>query len=353
MSYTILNVAYPFAPVRTDTAGGAEQIILTIDAGLVDAGHRSLVAACSRSVCRGTLLPTLQPAGTIDDALRARVWRLHRRTITTALRTWPVDLVHMHGIDFYAYLPPPGVPVLVTLHLPIAWYPSSMLQADRPGLYFNCVSASQHASCPPLPALLPCIENGVAVEALAGERVSRCGFALCLGRICPEKGYHLALDAAARAGVDLILAGCVFDYPAHRRYFREQILPRLDGRKYRFIGPVGFARKRRLLSAARCVLLPSLAAETSSLVAMEALACGTPVIAFAAGALAEIVEDGRTGFLVSDEREMAAALGRVGQIDNATCRATALARFSDRTMVGRYLQTYDRIIRGSPCCGSS
>ena len=104
---------------------------------------------------------------------------------------------------------------------------------------------------------------------------------MALGRICPEKGYHIALDAAARAGVPMVLAGEVFRYPAHEQYFRDEIAPRLDASR-RFIGPVGLHRKRRLLSEARCLLAPSLAPETSSLVAMEALACGTPVIAFPA-----------------------------------------------------------------------
>src|SRR5690606_1063450 len=132
---------------------------------------------------------------------------------------------------------------------------------------------------------LPPIENGVPVEAL-GARVRKRGFALALGRICPEKGYHLALEAAHRAGLPLLLAGAVFRYAAHERYFREEIAPRLDSLR-RFIGAVPLGRKRRLLAAARCVVVPSLVPETSSLVAMEALASGTPVVAFPVGALAD------------------------------------------------------------------
>jgi glycosyltransferase involved in cell wall biosynthesis len=144
----------------------------------------------------------------------------------------------------------------------------------------------------------------------------------------------------------MLLAGEVFRYETHERYFREAVEPRLDRRR-RFVGPVGFAAKRRLLSAARALLVPSLAAETSSLVAMEALACGTPVIAFAAGALPEVVEHGRTGFIVGDAAEMARAIRRVGEIDPAVCRATARRRFSDERMTREYFALYERLARGA------
>jgi glycosyltransferase involved in cell wall biosynthesis len=121
----------------------------------------------------------------------------------------------------------------------------------------------------------------------------------------------------------------------------------LLARERRFLGPVGFERKRRLLAAASCVLLPSLAPETSSLVAMEALAAGTPVIAYPSGALAEIVEDGRTGFLVRDVDEMAAATRRVGEIDPGTCRAAARERFGVTRMTQAYLDRYRRLAQGA------
>ena len=232
----------------------------------------------------------------------------------------------------------------MTLHLPPQWYPPELFRSFRPRTWLNPVSGAQAARCPPSPLLLPAIRNGVPVEELQARHARR-GFALCLGRICPEKGQHLAIEAARRAGVPLLLAGEVFDYPEHRRYWREEILPRL-GEGVRWLGRAGFARKRRLISAARCVLIPSLAEETSSLVAMEAAACGTPVVAFRRGALPETVEHGRTGFVVDDADGMRDAIPRTAAIEPDVCRETARRRFSLEQMNAAYLDLYGRLARG-------
>ena len=163
-----------------------------------------------------------------------------------------------------------------------------------------------------------------------------------LGRVCPEKGLHLALDAARNAGMSLLIAGEMFPYAEHERYFAEEILPRLDNRR-RFIGPVGFARKRRLLTAAQCVVVPSVVDETSSLVAREAAACGTPVVAFRRGALPKTVEHGRTGFIVDDVDGMADAMRASAELSPGICRETARRRFSNEQMIGRYFEVYQRL----------
>ncbi len=341
---TVLSVAYPLAPVSQDAVGGAEQVLAQLDRALVRAGHRSLVVACEGSQVAGTLLEVPARHGPLDAAACAAAHEAHRQVIAQALERWPVDLIHLHGVDFHAYLPPPGPPTLATLHLPLAWYPEAVLRPDRPATWLHAVSAAQRAGGPDGLDLLPDIPNGVDIEALAARHARR-GFALALGRICPEKGFHLALKAARQIGASLLLAGTVFRYEAHERYFAHEIAPRLD-RWRRFIGPIGFARKRRLLSAARCLLVPSLVAETGSLVAMEALACGTPVIAFPNGALADVVEHGRTGFLVRDTREMAGAIAAAGDIDPEACRAAARARFSAERMAERYLALYHDLARG-------
>jgi glycosyltransferase involved in cell wall biosynthesis len=342
----VLSVAYPLAPVGPDAAGGSEQILTMIDRTLARNGHTSVVIAMEGSRVEGRLLATPRIEGALDDTARAAAHAAHREAIRRALGSDSFDLIHMHAFDFHHYLPPAGPPLLVTLHLPPGWYPAHVFRPERPGTWLHCVSRSQERSCPSSPALLPYIENGVACEQFRC-RVRTRKYALALGRICPEKGFHLALDAAALAGTPLIVAGDLFRYREHEEYFRREMAPRLVGRSRRFIGPVGLARKRRLLAGARCLLVPSLAPETSSLVAMEALASGTPVIAFPSGALPEIVEHGRTGFLVHDTQEMAAAICQANAIDPDDCRQAARERFSAGRMAEQYLSCYQRLAGGT------
>lgn len=340
----VLSVAYPLAAVGPDAVGGAEQVLTAIDAALVRAGQRSTVIACAGSRVAGELVALPASGAPIDAAARAEVHAATRQAIAETTARGQVDVIHLHGIDFADYLPPAGLPVLATLHLPADWYSPAALAPARPDTWLHGVSDSQHRALRALvsQALLPPIANAVPVAELAARRHGRRGFALMLGRVCPEKGQHLALQAARAAGVGLLIGGQVFGYATHQRYFEDEVRPLLD-RHRRFLGPLGFARKRRLLSAARCLLVPSLAAETSSLVAMEALACGTPVVAFAAGALPEIVAHGRTGFIVPDVAGMAAAIARVGEIAAEACRAAAWARFDGPRMTDAYLARYRQL----------
>ncbi|MCU1257987.1 MAG: glycosyl transferase family 1 [Bryobacterales bacterium] len=338
----ILNVAYPFARLGEGTAGGAEQVLSMLDLALWREGHESYVVACEGSAVCGQLLPTPLPQGGFGSAARRSTWTIYRSAIAHAIEKWKPDLVHMHGIDFPQYLPSSGAPVIATLHLPPAWYDAGVFEIRRPQTWLHCVSRLQQDACPKPANLLPFIANGVP-ENLPAKHVSRRKLAVSLGRICPEKGYHLALAASQKAGMPFLLAGEVYGYEEHQRYFREQILPHC-GKEARFIGAVGPRRKRRLLSAATCLLVPSLAPETSSLVAMEAAMCGTPVVAFRAGALPEIVQDKVTGFLVDDVWQMAEAIHECRHIDPVICRNSALVRFSGRVMVSSYLQMYERLI---------
>lgn len=338
---TVLSVAYPMAHVGPDGVGGAEQILFQLDAAIVAAGHRSIVVAAEGARVSGTLVPIPRERGTLDAAAVGRAHASVTSAVAGVLARERVDLVHMHGIDYDRYLPTHGPPVVVTLHLPPTWYAREALSPLRADVHFCCVSRAQHAALPPWAKSAEVLDNGVETSAFR-PRKTKAGFCLMLARMCPEKGIHDALDAANEAEVPLVIGGDVSSWPTHQRYFDAVVEPRLRP-PHRWLGPLGLARKRRLLAAARAVLVPSSAPETSSLVAMEALASGTPVIAYASGALPEIVEHGETGFVVHDVRSMAAAIARAHEIDPAACRHAAVTRFSSDAMVARYLALYERL----------
>ena len=340
MSLTVVSIAYPFAPVTADPAGGAEQVLAQLDRALVAAGHRSIVIAAQGSSVAGELVALPVPDGEIGGEQRARAHAGITAALAAVLAREMVDLVHCHGIDFDRYLPPETVRTLVTLHLPLDWYMPGAL-ATRARTWLLPVSASQASRATAGLTLLPPITNGVDEQAYR-PAASKGNHALVLGRVAPEKGIADAIRAARLAGVSLIAAGKLYPHAAHRAYFEGEVVPRLDGRR-RWIGPVEGAAKRRLLARARCLLVPSTAPETSSLVAMEALASGTPVIAYRAGALPEIVADGVTGFIVDDEAGMAAALSGIAAIDSADCRRAAVERFSLNRTTRAYLDLYQRL----------
>jgi glycosyltransferase involved in cell wall biosynthesis len=341
MPLTVLSVAYPLARVSEATAGGAEQVLLTLDKALVQHGHRSLVLAASGSRCNGLLLPVQVPSGSLNQTAKEEARRSFRKAIDRALHRYSIDVIHMHGIDFSEYLPDCEVPIVVSLHLPLDWYPREALHSHRRNVSLVCVSRAQARTVPPGMQIASPIPNGVDLDQFHLAR--RKGvYVLFMGRICPEKGLHLAIEAAEHAHLRLLIAGSVFDYPEHREYFENVIRPRLRANAV-FLGAVGGRWKAELLAGAKCLLIPSLAPETSSLIAMEAMASGTPVIAWRSGALPEIVAEGRTGFLVSSTEEMAVAIARTASLSSRECRREAERRFSSEQMVSAYSHLYTEL----------
>jgi glycosyltransferase involved in cell wall biosynthesis len=165
------------------------------------------------------------------------------------------------------------------------------------------------------------------------------GFLLFLGRIHPDKGTHLAIDVARRAGMPLVIAGVVHD----ERYFRSLVHPHVDGVRVRFVGSVGPVERDTLLGGATALLHLIDFEEPFGLSVVEALAAGTPVIATPRGSMPELVRDGVTGFLVRDADEAVAAVGRLSTIDRGACRTDAETRFSAERMVDAYERLFDRV----------
>ena len=346
---SVLSIAYPFAPVGPNLVGGAEQILSDLDQALVAAGNRSLVVACEGSQPAGTLFALPRFArGYLDEVERTRYREQFVRVVDRALASEHVDLVHAHSMDLYDFDFPAQIPLLITLHLPIEWYDRAGLERHKGRATFCYVSESQHRAGMAEFGDAPVIENGVESPGpLVDEQKD--DFALVMGRICPEKNAHAALEAGTRARTRVVLGGKVYPYKAHQQYFREKIEPLLvrscPPADHEFVGPLSRERKNRYLARAKCLLHPTLAPETSSLVAMEALAAGTPVIAYKSGALPDIIEDGVTGFLVDDTEQMAAAIQKVQTISPQACHDAAGRRFSKQLMIQRYFDLYRAILR--------
>jgi glycosyltransferase involved in cell wall biosynthesis len=163
---------------------------------------------------------------------------------------------------------------------------------------------------------------------------------LFFGRIHPDKGAAEAITAAHRSRRKLIMAGIVQD----QNYHNEQVEPALDGRSVVYLGPVGGAARARTLGSARALLHLINFDEPFGLSVVEALACGTPVIACNRGSMPELIEDGVTGFLVDSLDAAVDAINRIGEIDRAACRAAVSARFTVDLMADRYLGLYRSIL---------
>jgi glycosyltransferase involved in cell wall biosynthesis len=257
------------------------------------------------------------------------------------------SLVHDHSGSFFAS----GnghraeVPVLATLHLPRAFYPARYFQRVPANVFFNCVSKSQARTFSDLPSMIGSVMNGIALERFPLQTKKE-DYLLWLGRICEEKGTHLALDVAEKSGLPIVIAGSVYPLAYHRDYFDRAIVPRLQrmGASALLIQSPSFAEKVKLLQNAKAVLITSSAEETSSLVAMEAAACGTPVIAFKRGALPEVVDHGKTGMLVKSAEQMLAAIRQVRQIRPELCRFHAEKHFPAKRMADDYQRIYAKVL---------
>ncbi|MDB4957605.1 MAG: glycosyl transferase group 1 [Myxococcales bacterium] len=345
---TILSVAFPFAPVGPDPVGGAEQVLFTLDTQIVAAGHSSIVLATRGSRTAGHLMSPPAHAGIIDGAAKAARRAAYQRTLEQLLRDHSIDVIHFHGVDFVDYLPLTDVPMVVSLHLPPSWYPPA---AFAPGEVTRiCVSHTQRAACPPGAAISHVITNGVDLGRYR-PTTNKADHVIAIGRLCPEKGFDIALRAAKQANVPMVLAGATFPYETHQRHVREEIMPLLDDQR-RWIGAIAGKQKRMLLAEARCLLVTSRIDETSSIVAMEALASGTPVVGFRRGALPEIVEHGVTGLLVDREDELPGAIIAASTLSAIDCRESVRERASATRMSARYLALYHECSGAMPRRGS-
>jgi glycosyltransferase involved in cell wall biosynthesis len=349
----ILYVSYPLLQVHDEAAGGAEQVLWTLERELARGAHATTVAASVGSRVSGELFSTGEPCTQLDDYEQRRAEHEDRVVEFVCRRSREskaFDLIHDHSGSFWNRAVEIDAPVLATLHLPRSFYPAGSFDNVPANVSFSCVSESQARSFADLNALAGVVPNGIALDCFqAGDDAmtdNRRKGLLWLGRICEEKAPHLALEIAAQAGLPITLAGQVYPFSYHQHYFDREVAPRLQsGPNARFISAPAAELKRRLLRESQALLITSLTEETSSLVAMEAAASGTPVIAFRKGALAEVVREAATGFLVEDVAQAVLALQKISTIDRKTCVRHAQENFSAAKMAARYSSLYERLAR--------
>lgn len=344
----ILYVAYPLLSVSDESVGGAEQVLWTLERQMTARGHGTVTAACDGSSVAGEVLVTGR-APAEPDTFEDRAAEHEAQVVEYAWREQRAgkqfDLIHDKSGHFWKHASAAPVPVLATLHLPRGFYREEWFEINSPNLSFNAVSEAQGRTFTHLSGMLGTVENGIDTERFA-PGLAKSDFILWMGRICEEKGAHVAIEVAEQTGLPLVLAGDVYPFSYHQNYFAREIVPRLERAKVKieFLQKPSFATKLQLLQRAKALIQPALVDETSSLVAMEAMACGTPVVAFRRGALPEVIADRETGFVVDTAEEMVETLGRVYQIDARACRDRAEKRYSARRMADDYEALYERVL---------
>ncbi len=337
-------LAPPWIPVPPPAYGGIEAVLDLLCAALVRRGHDLTLFAAPGSRSAATVITPLEEAhpDEIERALCeadhvARAFELIEEGVPGER---PYDVIHDHcGFTTVAMADRIAVPVVHTLHGPIDEPGvNSFYRHHGPKVAAVAISAAQAAAAPDTLRVEAVVPNPIDVEAWP-DGANKDDYLLWVGRMTPVKGAHRAIEAARRAGRELVLAGPV--QPGQEEYFRTEIEPRLDA-QVRYIGEVGGRAKRELFARARALLMPIRWPEPFGMVMVEALAAGTPVLAFREGSAPEIVEHGETGFLVADEAEMAEAVELVGAIDPARCRAAA-RRFDADEVAAAYERIYRRV----------
>jgi glycosyltransferase involved in cell wall biosynthesis len=321
--------------------GGTERVISWLTEELVALGHEVTLFASADSLTAAELVPVW------PRALRLARRRADPAAAMSALFEVLADaaarfeVIHCH--TDWLHLPllrRLGVPFVTTLHgrLDLPGLPEAV--ARFPGAPFVSISNDQRR---PLPNArwIGTVHHGLPADALPLAAAPR-GYLAFLGRMSPEKGPDVAIRLARAAGYELRIAAKIPNDES--RFYRERIAPLIDGAAVRFVGEVDERRKADFLGNAAALLFPIDWPEPFGLVLIEAMACGTPVVAFRRGSVPEIVEDGVTGFIVDSEEEALAALRRLGELDRRRVRAAFERRFTARRMAQDYVRLYEGLL---------
>jgi glycosyltransferase involved in cell wall biosynthesis len=336
----IAQIAPPWIPVPPQTYGGTELIISWLCDELVKRGHEVWLFATGDSKTKARLVPVWPSS----------LWRANLRTPHAVFSLMyqkllemqdQFDIIHDH-CEFYTcpyskFLKPP---IITTLHHPLT-EETITLYKKFPNVNFVAISKNQRKQGPGI-NIVKTIYNGIPLDKYPLNEKPK-DYLLWLSRIGPDKGIAEAIDIAKLSGQKLIISGNIL--PQYADYFEFRIKPLIDGKKIQFVGASDFPKKVELFRNAKAFLFPVKRPEPFGLVVIEAMACGTPVIAFKQGSMPELIKDGETGFLVDSIEEAVSALKKIEEIKRENCRSWVKENFSLRKMVNRYEKLYKKILK--------
>jgi glycosyltransferase involved in cell wall biosynthesis len=336
-------IAPPWTPVPPPLYGGIELVVDELARGFAHAGHDLVLFTTGDSTCpveRRWRLPTAE-----GQRIGAAVPEL-RHALAAYRALDDCDIIHDHTLagPLLAANQNVGARVVTTVHGPLGEDLVDLYRAMVPRTSIVAISHAQREPAPELP-VAAVIHHGIDPDNFPvgdGAGDGDGPYCLFLGRMAPDKGAHRAIAAARQAGMRLLMAAKMRE-AGEVRYFTEEVEPLL-GPDAVYLGEVPHERKLELLGQAAALLFPIRWNEPFGLVMLEAMACGTPVLAYREGAAPEVVEPGRTGYLCDDEADMTRALGRLASLDRADCRAAVEGYFSTSRMVDDHLKLFEALL---------
>jgi glycosyltransferase involved in cell wall biosynthesis len=337
----VAMVAPPWFTIPPVAYGGIEEVVADLARTLTARGHRVSLIGAGTDGTPARFLSTYDepPSDRLGEPLPEMV---HAAAAARLLADLDVDVVHDHTLAGPLTAAGRRVPTVATMHGPMdgefgAYYRQL---GDAVGLV--AISEAQRAPVPEL-NWVGTVYNGVDVERFPFQ-ADKEDWTLFVGRFNPDKAAHLAIDAARAAGRRIVLAGKVSE-PVEQEYFDQAVRPRL-GADVEYVGQADATAKRELYAKAACLLFPIQWPEPFGMVMIEAMACGTPVVALDRGSVPEVVVDGTTGVICTTEEELPAAIAKAERLDPAACRAHVADHFDLTTMVEGYERAYRTVASG-------
>lgn len=338
----IAMVAPPWFELPPVGYGGIESVVADLVDALVARGHEVTLVGAGCNGTRAQRFVQVFPEPPSQRLGEAMPEVLHAAAAARAVEGLDVDLVHDHCCAGPLLARGRRTPTVVTAHGPVTGEVGDYYRYLGDSIELVAISDAQRRLNPDL-NWVGRVHNAIDVGTFP-YREDKDDYVLFLGRFNPDKGAHLAIDAARRAGRRIVLAGKLNE-AAEKAYFEAEIRPRL-GRDAEYVGEADATTKRELFSGARCLVFPIQWEEPFGMVMIEAMACGTPVVATRRGSVPEVVADGETGYVVDDLEDLPARIVAAEELSPAACRRHVRDRFDLPVLAEGYERVYRTLVEG-------